>query len=72
MLWSRNDDFICIAVTDGEHPRPPALAENGSGQPVEAAVGHPFLDTGVTDNVHPVADLKFLDDAGYRRKPALS
>jgi hypothetical protein len=72
MLWSRNNDFICITVTDGEHPRTPALAEYGSGQSMEAAVGHPFLDTGVTDNVHFVPDLKFLDDTGHRRKPALS
>ena len=72
MLWSRNNDFICIAVADGKHPRPPTLAENGSRQPMEAAVWHSLLNAGVTDNVHPVADLVFLDHAGYRGKPALS
>ena len=66
MLWSCNDDFICIAVTDGKHPGPPTLAENGSRQAVEAAVWHSLLDARVTDNVHPVADLVFLDDAGHR------
>jgi hypothetical protein len=69
MLWSRYDDFIRIAVTDGEHPGPPALAENGPGKPVETAVGHPLLDTGVTDDVYPVADLKSLDNAGARWQP---
>jgi hypothetical protein len=72
MLWSCNDDFICIAVTDGKHPRPATLAENGSRHPMEAAVWHSLLNAGVTDNVHPVADLVFLDYAGYRGKPALS
>ena len=72
MLWSCNDDFICIAVTDGKHPRPPALAEDSSCQPVEAAVGHSLLNARVTDNVHPVADLVFLDYAGYGGKPAFS
>jgi hypothetical protein len=72
MLWSRNNDFICIAVTNGKHPRPPTLAENGSRQPMETAVWHSFLDARVTDNVHPVTDLVFLDYTGHWRKPALS
>jgi len=72
MLRSRNDDLICIAVTDGKHPRPPTLAKNGSRQSMEAAVWHSFLDARVTDNVHPVADLVSLDYAGYGRKPALA
>lgn len=72
MLWSRNDNFIGIAVTDGEHPRPPAPAENGPGQAMEAAVGHPLLDAGITDNMYLLPDVKVLDDTGHRRKPALS
>jgi hypothetical protein len=72
MLWSRNHDFICIAVTDGKHPGSPALAEDSPCQPVEAAVWHPLLDRRITDNVHPVADLKFLDNGSYGGKPALS
>ena len=72
MLWSRNDNFICIAVADGEHPRPSAPAENGAGQAVEAAVGHPLLDAGITDNMYLLPDVKFLDDTGHRWKPALS
>ena len=55
-----------------EHPGTPALAEDSSCQPVEAAMWHTFLDCGVTDNVHPVTDLEFLNDTGNRRKPALS
>ena len=66
MLWSGNDDLIGVAVADGEHPCPAALAEDRSGHSVEAAVGHSFLDAGITDNVHPVADLKSLDNAGAR------
>ncbi len=72
MLWSRNDDFICIAVADGKHPGTPTLTEDSSCQSMEAAVWHPLLDCGITDNVYLVANLKFLDDAGYGRKPALS
>jgi hypothetical protein len=72
MLWSCNDGFICISIADGKHPRPPTLAENGSRQTVEAAVWHSLLNARVTDNVHPVADLVFLNYAGYGRKPALS
>jgi len=72
MLWSRNDDFICIAVADRKHPGTPALSEDCSRQAMEAAVRHPLLDRGITDNVHPVADLKFLDDTGHGRKPAFS
>ncbi len=72
MLWSRYDDFVSIAVADGQHPGTPALPENGSRQTMETAMRHPLLDSGITDNVHPVADLEFLDDAGHRRKPAFS
>ena len=72
MLWSRYDDFISIAIADGQHPGTSTLPENGSRQPMETAMWHPLLDRGITDNVHPVADLEFLDDAGYRRKPAFS
>ena len=49
-----------------QHPCTPALTKDCSGQAVEAAVGHPLLDAGITDNVHPVADLKSLDYAGAR------
>jgi hypothetical protein len=72
MLWSCDDDFIGVTIADGEHPCTAALAENCSGQTVEAAVGHPLLDTGVTDNVYPVTDLKSLDNAGARWQPPLS
>ena len=72
MLWSGNDDLVGVAVTDGKHPCTPALTKNCSGQAVEAAVGHSLLDAGITDNVHPVADLVFLYNAGYRGKSALS
>ncbi len=72
MLWSGNDDLVGVAVADGEHPCTPALTENGSGQAVEAAVGHTLLDAGITDNVYPVTDLKSLDDAGARWQPAFS
>jgi hypothetical protein len=72
MLWSGYDDFIGVAVTDGKHPCTPALTKDSSCQSVEAAVGHTLLDTGVTDNVYPVADLESLDDAGARWQPAFS
>ena len=72
MLWSRYDDFICIAIPYRKHPRPSALAENCSRKPVEAAMWHSLLDAWVTDNVHPVTDLVFPDHAGHRRKAALS
>ena len=66
MLWSGNDDLVGVAVTDGKHPCAPALTKDCSGQAVETAVGHSLLDAGITDNVHPVADLKSLDYAGAR------
>ena len=72
MLWSCNDDLIGVTVADGEHPCTSALAEDCSGQAMETAVGHSFLDTGVTDDVHPVSDLKSLDYAGARWQPPLS
>ncbi len=72
MLWSGNDDFVCVTVTDREHPGSPALAENCTCQSMEAAVWHPLLDGWITDNVHPFADLKFLDDGSYGWKPSLS
>ena len=72
MLRSGNDDLVGVAVTDGEHPRPPALAEDSSCQPMEAPVGHTFLDTGITDDVHPVTNLESLDNAGARGQPAFS
>ena len=72
MLWSGNDDLVGVAVADAQHPCTPALTKDGSGQAVETAVGHPLLDAGITDNVHPVADLVFLDHAGDRGKSALS
>ena len=72
MLWSCDDDLVGITIADGEHPCPTTLAKNGSGQAVETAVGHALLDTGVTDNVYPVADLKSLDNAGARGQPSLS
>ena len=70
MLWSGNDDLVCVAVTDGEHPCTPALTKNGSCQSVETAVGHALLDAGIADNVNPVPDLESLDDAGARGQPA--
>jgi hypothetical protein len=70
MLWSGNDDFVGVAIADGEHPGPAALAEDGTGQSMETAVGHSLLDTGIADNVHPVANLESLDDAGARGQPA--
>ena len=66
MLWSCDDDLVGVTIADREHPCTPALAENCSGQAMETAVGHTFLDTGVTDNVNPVTDLKSLDNAGAR------
>ena len=66
MLWSGNDGFVSIAITDREHPGASALAEDSSCQPVEAAVGHTLLDAGITYDVHPVPDLKSLDNAGAR------
>jgi hypothetical protein len=39
---------------------------------VEATVGHAFLDTGVTDNMYPVTNLKSLDDTGAWRQTAFS
>jgi hypothetical protein len=72
MLWSGNDGFVGIAITNREHPCSPALTENSSCQPMEAAVGHALLDTGITDNVHPVSYLKSLDDAGARGQPSFS
>jgi hypothetical protein len=72
MLWSGNNDFICIAIADGQHPGTPALPENSSCQSMEAAMWHSLLDGGITDNVHPVTDFKFLDDAGDGRKSAFS
>ena len=72
MLWSCDDDFVGVTIADGEHPCPPALTEDGPCQAVETAVGHSFLDTGVTDNVYPVTNLKSLDNAGARWQPPLS
>jgi hypothetical protein len=70
MLRSGNDDLIGVAVSDGKHPCTSALAKDSPCQTVEAAVGHAFLDTGITDNVNPVPNLKFLDDTGARGQPA--
>jgi hypothetical protein len=72
MLWSCDDDLIGVTITDGEHPGTAALAEDGSRQAVETAVGHTFLDTGVTDYMYPVTNLKSLDNAGARGQPPLS
>ena len=72
MLWSCDDDFVGVTIADCEHPCTPALAENGPGQAVETAVGHSFLDTGITDDVYPVTDLKSLDNAGARWQTPLS
>ena len=67
MLWSGNDDLIGVAIADREHPCTAALAEDVTGLPVEAAVGHPLLDARVDDNVNPVSDLKALDNGGAGR-----
>jgi hypothetical protein len=72
MLWSRYDDFICIAIPYRKHPCPTTLTEDCSRKPVKTAMGHSFLNAGVTDNVHPVADLVFPDHAGHGWKPALA
>ena len=72
MLWSCDNDLIGVAVTDREHPCTAALAENGSCQPVETPVGHALLDTWIADDMHPVPDLKSLDDAGARWQTAFS
>lgn len=72
MLWSCYDDLFGVAIADGKHPCTAALADDGAGLSVEAAVGHPLLDAGITDNVYLLPDVKVLDDTGHRRKPALS
>jgi hypothetical protein len=72
MLWSGNDGFVGIAITDREHPGPSTLTKDSSCQTVESAVGHTLLDTGINDNVHPVPDLKSLDNAGARGQTAFS
>jgi hypothetical protein len=72
MLWSGDDDLVGVTVTDGEHPGTAALTDDGTGLSVEAAVGHSLLDAGFNDNVNPVANLKSLDNRGYRRESALS
>ena len=72
MLRSRNDDLVGVTVTDRQHPCTPALTKDSSCQAVEAAVGHSLLDAGITDNVHPVANLKSLDNAGAWWQPAFS
>jgi hypothetical protein len=72
MLWSGNDGLVGVTITDGEHPRTPAPTDNGTGLPVEPAVGHTLLDTRLDNYMHPVTDLEMLDDGGYRRQSALS
>jgi len=72
MLWSGDDGFVGVAVADGEHPCTATLADDRPGLPVEAAVGHAFLDAGFDNYVDPVTDLEVLDNRGYRREPALS
>jgi hypothetical protein len=72
MLWSGYDDFISIAIADGEHPCPSTLTDDGSGLPVKPAVRHPFLDAWFDDHVHPVTDLKMLNYGGNRRQSAFS
>ena len=72
MLWSGDDRLVGVTIADGEHPRTSALTDNRSGLSMEPAVGHTLLDARLNDYVHPVTNLKMLDDGGYRRKPALS
>ena len=72
MLWSGDDDLVGVSIADGEHPRTTALTNNGSGLSMEPSVGHALLDARFNNHVHPVTDLKFLDNGGYRRQPALS
>ena len=72
MLWSGDDNLVCVSIADGEHPRTTAPADNGSGLSVEPAVGHTLLDARFTYHMHPVTDLEMLDDGGYRRQTALS
>jgi len=71
MLWSRDDDLVCITIADCEHPCPATLADDRAGLPVEAAVGHAFLDARLDYNMYAIADLEMLDYGGYWRKPAL-
>ena len=66
MLRSCNDRFFRIAVFNGEHPCPPAFAKNRSRKPVEPAVRHTFLDTGVHNDVNLLSNLELLDDGGNR------
>ncbi len=72
MLWSCDDNLVGIAVTDGEHPCPAALADNRAGLAVEAAVRHAFLNAGLHNNVDPVTDLKPLDNGRYRGETPLA
>lgn len=62
MLWSRYDCLVSVAITDGEHPCTAALADDGTGLPMEAAVRHSFLDARLDNDVDLVTDLKMLDD----------
>jgi len=72
MLWSGDNGLVGVTIADGEQPRTPALTDNGSGLPVEPAVGHALLDAWFNNYVYPVTNLEMLDDGGYRRQTALS
>jgi hypothetical protein len=72
MLWSGNDSLIGVAIADGQHPCPAALADDRPGLSVEAAVRHSLLDAGFYNNMNPVTDLKSLDNGGAGRYSALS
>ncbi len=72
MLWSGDDGLVGVTIADSKQPRTATLADNRSGLSMEPAVGHTFLDAWLYYHVHPVTNLKFLDDGGYGRQPALS
>jgi hypothetical protein len=72
MLWSGDDNLVSVSITDGEHPCTSSPTDNGSGLSMEPAVGHTLLDARFNNHMHPVTNLKFLDDGGYGRQPALS
>lgn len=72
MLRSGDDDLIGVTIADSEEPCTSTLTDNSTGLSMEPAVGHPFLDAWLNNNVYPVTKLELLDDGGYGRQPALS
>jgi len=62
MLRSGDDNLVPVAIPDLEEPGAPPLTDNGSGLAMEPAMGHPFLDARLADNMHLLADLESLDE----------